>query len=102
MARTVTITTRARNLGYASSSTPTGRNTEIEQPAAPRVTGGIATIERALAYDHRIYSGGVFWRNELFVGGARVVREFPTTIRHILDELRENGSVTVTVDEACC
>lgn len=89
---TVTITTRARNLGYGWSSTPTGVGCQIEIPTET-ATGGLRTVEHAMERAHRICSGGVFWREAMFVGGRRVLLD--GSVWGLTSELRRDGYATV-------
>jgi hypothetical protein len=76
MARTdtATISARSRNLGYGwrtdAESTP--RGLRIRDIAAPQVEGGLASVEREMAYRHRVCGPGGYYREALFVGGRRV------------------------------
>ena len=94
----ITITTRARALGYGSTSKPLAGVdfAAIEPVTEPDVQGGLATCEREWAYDRKIYSGGVWWNCALFYKGQRVV-DRPSMV---LRELREYGTSTVEVEVA--
>lgn len=94
---TVTITRRIRNLGFGSSSQPTGRGTEISAVETPDVVGGLAAVEAEADRVRRVYSGGVHYRIALFVGGKRV-RATKDDVWMALAELREFGTATLTVE----
>lgn len=94
--KTVKITTRARNLGFGSDSTPTGRGTEIRDVERPDVVGGLRTIEAECARVQRVYSGGTHYRIALFVGDKRVYADKTDTLLAIA-ELREFGETIVTL-----
>lgn len=100
MSTTTTITTRARNLGYSSTSQPTNDG-RIAVPTSPDVVGGLRTVEAEIERDRRIYGNremgsgdcGTFWRAAMFVGGARVLE----SVSDVLDELRRDGFAVVTL-----
>lgn len=90
----LTVTRRSRNLGYAWSTTPTGKGTEIEKPAKPQVVGSVSAIEAEVKSMHRATSGGVFHRQVLWVGEIEV-NPYPMRIPQFLAYIREHGSDTV-------
>ncbi len=92
LTRVVTITTRARSLGYGWSATPSGIG--IKTPVE-ECTGGLRTVERARARAAKRCSGGVFWREALFVGGHRVL----SPVGDVISELRRDGNATVRLAE---
>lgn len=96
--KTVTITTRNRNLGYGSTSEPAPRGpARIKAVETPDVVGGLATVERAFDADRRRYSGGTWWNKALFVGGKRVIFN-RLSLGDVIAELRTSGSCAVEVE----
>lgn len=78
------ITRQSRSLGYWHSA---------DSAAEPRpiVVGGLASVERERRRAIALYSGGIHWREALFVGDRRIACSavgYPT-VRDILDELRD-------------
>jgi hypothetical protein len=71
--KTVTVTTRSRNLAYGCTNTPTGNGTEISTPTCPTKQGGRATLQAQRAQCQKINSGGVSFKGAFFVGRKRVI-----------------------------
>ena len=94
--KTITITSRARNPGYAWSTTPTGRGTEITKPTKPTVRGGIRAIEEAMAEQRRVCDGGTYSNATMWVGDMEIVGGH-STFQEIVSFLRETGSTTAQV-----
>lgn len=89
----ITVTSRARNLGFAFSTVPTGNGTQITKPTRPSVVGGLRTVEAEMERMGRVVNGGTFYRAVWFVGG----REVTEGGRDMVYFLREHGKATVRV-----
>lgn len=103
----VTITRASRLLGIAATAyANNGPNgwyfAPLEKPSA---VGGCATIRRELAAYHRIWSGGTYYRVDLFVGGKRVSRDTGDHERlrdfclDTTDVEHRDAEITVALDE---
>lgn len=103
MIKQITITTRARGLGYGWTNQPrqvrmfrNGREISylaIEEPTES-VRGGLRTVERERDHALRINSGND-WREAFYVNGHRVIDDY---LGCTLATLREHGSVKVTIE----
>lgn len=93
----IKITRRSKNLGYGWTTEPvSGSSTpRIQDVKRPNVTGTLRAIEAEYRRRANITSGGVWYRDALYVGGRRVVNE---TVRNVLAELDTFGSCTVEVE----
>ena len=93
---TVVITRRSRNLGFGWTThveqTPTGLR--VCEPAI-MVKGGIKACLAELEDSRRYTSGGTCWRQQLWVGGRRVV---DMKLMDVANELEFSGTCTVTVE----
>lgn len=69
------ISTRSRNLGYGFSTQPNGEGPfGVVPPAAPRVHGGLRSVEGEMNRVSRLFGGsGTEVRTRIFVGGRPVV-----------------------------
>jgi len=106
MSETITITTRARCIGYGATAKTEQRhnhNTGYSWLAVADpeecVTGGLRTVEREHADYCRIYSDGTEWRSRLYYAGQPVVFD-GRRVGDLLAELRSYGEVTVDVEDA--
>ena len=91
----ITVTSRARNLGFAFSTVPTGNGTEITKPSKPTVYGGLRAIEAEMERMGKVVSGGTYYRAVWWVGGREVVDGG----RDMIYFLREHGKAVVRVQE---
>ncbi len=98
--KTIKITTRARNLGYGSTSQVvrgTHGGLAIDSVDAPDVVGGLRSIEAARD-DARRKNAGHDWREALFLGD-KIIASNKSDVGEILASLREFGWTTVTIAE---
>lgn len=91
----ITVTSRARNLGFAFSTVPTGNGIEITKPSKPTVCGGLRAIEAEMERMGKVVSGGTYYRAVWWVGGREVV----DSGRDMIYFLREHGKAVVHVQE---
>lgn len=98
--KTIKITTRARNLGYGSTSqvvrAPRG-GLAIDTVDSPDVVGGLRSIEAARSKARRNNSGHD-WREALFLGD-KIIADRKDDVGMILASLREFGWTTVTIHD---
>lgn len=98
--KTIKITTRARNLGYGSTSQVVRAKhggLAIDTVDAPDVVGGLRSIEDARSKAMRNNSGHD-WREALFLGG-KLIADRKVDVGEILASLREFGWTTVTIPD---
>ena len=105
-----TISNKSRNLSFGWTNSPTGRNTEIATPGAPRVQGGMATVKHQIAECHRCNSGGTYHNTALFVGGQRIAEIYlpehdewcawrQDSAQVVFDAIENYGSVMVAISD---
>lgn len=97
---TIKITTRARNLGYGSTSQVVRAKhggLAIDSVDAPDVVGGLRSIEAARSKAMRNNSGHD-WREALFLGD-KIIADRKVDVGEILANLREFGWTTVTIPD---
>lgn len=112
--KTAHITSKSRNLGINATAYATnGPNGYYFAPLDyPAHTGGCATIRKQLADYRRMWSGGTYYRVDMFVGGKRVNHE-DGSFENLRDFCQDDGyrerpgepirysrtSITVTLDD---
>jgi len=98
--KTIKITTRARNLGYGSTSQVVRAKhggLAIDTVDSPDVVGGLRSIEAARSKAMRNNSGHD-WREALFLGD-KIIADRKVDVGEILASLREFGWTTVTIPD---
>ncbi len=98
--KTIKITTRARNLGYGSTSQVVRAKhggLAIDSVDSPDVVGGLRSIEAARSKAMRNNSGHD-WREALFLGN-KIIADRKDDVGMILASLREFGWTTVTIPD---
>lgn len=98
--KTIKITTRARNLGYGSTSQVVRAKhggLAIDTVDSPDVVGGLRSIETARD-DARRKNSGHDWREALFLGD-KIIADRKDDVGMILASLREFGWTTVTIHD---
>lgn len=93
----ITITRRMTTLGYGWTTRPSGEGSGIQNVTRPSVVGGWRAIEAEHGERIRATSGGVYYREVLFVRGSRVVAD-SMDVSTILAEIAECGSAIVDVE----
>jgi hypothetical protein len=98
---TATITRKSRNLGIAGTAyANNGPNGWFFAPiAAPHTQGGCATNRNEIARYQKMWSGGTYYRVDVFVGGKRVAHSDATKLLDFCaDPDRWETHITVCLD----